>query len=187
MELSNMTKLEFEKYKKMNREAHASQRAEKALIELIGIAIFAFCFSYGIRLILLVNSVIKPLLVYASALLQSVNLSFNTNASIATSISTLVKNSQLQVAYFLQYDFSLYEVVALIAGIIFILLGISIFIFFDLLPVRYSIKAYHGLEHALKEQEKIYKRLAEKGYTKKEISWYFEVKSKIEELENKIN
>ncbi|MEM0147890.1 MAG: hypothetical protein QW139_02630 [Candidatus Micrarchaeaceae archaeon] len=186
MELEKMTELEYKKYNEMNKIAHRPQRNAFIIGSFIGIIFFALFAYFGIRIVTFKSLML--ILSYTNATVQSAHLNFTTNTSIATSIIKLDQNPMLQITYFLHnYAFTA-EIENCILGIILIFFGYFAFQYFmDIYPTKYSVSTYKGLRRAIREKDAILKRLTKHGYTRKEIEWYFEVRSKIQELEKVIN
>ncbi|MEM4098037.1 MAG: hypothetical protein QXS81_05060 [Candidatus Micrarchaeaceae archaeon] len=186
MELEKMTELEYKKYKEMDKVAYRPRMKENIIYLALG-AIFFIAFAYiGVSII-----TFKPtmsVLKYTNTTVQNANLNFTTNASIAASIIKLSQNPPLQVTYFLHNYALITAIVNLILGVILIFFGYFVFRYFvDTFPAKYSASTYKSLRRTIREKDAMLKRLAEHGYTQKEIDWYFEVHSKIQELEKEVN
>ncbi|MEM3415616.1 MAG: hypothetical protein QW575_08610, partial [Thermoproteota archaeon] len=72
-------------------------------------------------------------------------------------------------------------------GTLLVFLGFVSFIILIVIPNEHHVRTYISLLRALNEKNAIRRRLVEYGYTQKEIEWYFEVRSKIQELEKVVN
>ncbi|MEM4097983.1 MAG: hypothetical protein QXS81_04785 [Candidatus Micrarchaeaceae archaeon] len=194
MELEKMTELEYKKYREMDKIAHRSQNRRIAswTVFLVGLTISILFIYFGLHILTFTITSTSALLNYTNATVQNAHLNFTTNSSIATSIAKLSQNPPLQTAYFLENDLFFKFLFATIAAVTLAIIG---YIFYYLLAGiaelietgPQNLRGYNGIKRVLKEKAAIPKRLAEYGYTQKEIDWYFEVRSKIQELEKAVN
>ncbi|MEM3215966.1 MAG: hypothetical protein QXS17_03560 [Candidatus Micrarchaeaceae archaeon] len=188
MELEEMTESEYKKYKEMDKIAYRPQWNEVRVGYFIGIIFFAFFAFLGVGIIIATYKPMMLVIKYTNATVQNAHLNFTTNASIAASIIKLAQNPVLQVTYLVHNSAFVSLLETTMFGIILIFFGYFAFKYFvNTYPTKYHVSTYNGLRRALREKDAIFKRLTERGYTKKEIDWYFEVSSRIQELANMVN
>ncbi|MEM3828159.1 MAG: hypothetical protein QXP36_02950 [Conexivisphaerales archaeon] len=184
-----MTELEYNKYKQMNKVAHTTRnRMITAMItELIGLAGFVIFLFFGLHGLNSIIASTSPIFSYTKTIIQNAHLNFSNNASITASITKLNQNPSLQNAYFLENIAASDFLFALIFTVALVITGLYLYhILADLASLirgQPSLRSYKELKNALKEKQEMLKRLSEYGYTQKEIDWYFEVRSKMRELD----
>ncbi|MEM4097300.1 MAG: hypothetical protein QXS81_01255 [Candidatus Micrarchaeaceae archaeon] len=188
MELEEMTESEYKKYKKMDKIAHRPQWNAIAIGSVLGIISFAVFAFLGMVAFITTSKPMNLLIKYTNATIQSAHLNFTNNASITASITKLTQSPTL-VATYLVHNFALIDLIeTIVFAIILIFFGYFAFKYFmNIFPIKYPVSTYKGLKRALREKDAIFKRLIERGYTQKEIEWYFEVREKIQELANMVN
>ncbi|MEM0201855.1 MAG: hypothetical protein QXR73_01625 [Candidatus Micrarchaeaceae archaeon] len=194
MELEKMTESEYKKYMEMNKAAYITRnrRIVSLAIALAGFTVFILLFYLSTTYLGHIAASTSPLLNYTNATVQNTHLNFTTNPAIAASITKLSQNPTLEILYLLKLDMLFRVLFTVIAAFALILIGIVFE--YRLLDIanrivigHQDLRSYNGIKRALKEKDAIHKRLTEHGYTQNEIKWYFEVRSKMQELKNMVN